>query len=153
MIFPVVFAAAVVKLSNTILPDYTPGCRCTANDIHFSQYAYPESIPKCTHRASAAEKSRVAQPYGLARSQWPDVEFDRFIPLGLGGSHDDDKLWPQPHADGSYDKDDVENSTYQQLSQGQITQREAIQMILDWTNSAYGTNYNAEQVMNRQCSG
>ncbi|KAI8911013.1 hypothetical protein EDD86DRAFT_204210 [Gorgonomyces haynaldii] len=153
MFFASVLAVAVVKRSSTILPDYTPGCLCTTSDAHFSENAYPEGIPKCTRSVSTAEKTRVAKPYGVAKSDWPNYEFDHFIPLGIGGSNDDDNLWPQPEAGGSLDKDKVENQAYQQLSKGQITQRQAVKMILDWTNNAYGTNYNVDQVMERECTG
>ncbi|KAI8911014.1 hypothetical protein EDD86DRAFT_131674 [Gorgonomyces haynaldii] len=151
MLFPTVLAAAISNFN--INPTWTPGCLCTPSDKHFDSLAYPGQVPKCTRSVSASQKAQVAKPYGVPKSDWPNYEFDHFIPLAIGGSNDQDNIWPQAEAGGSLDKDKIENAAYQQLKKGQITQKEAVQMILDWTNNAYGTDYDIDQVMTRECTG
>ncbi|KAJ3311235.1 hypothetical protein HDU76_003169 [Blyttiomyces sp. JEL0837] len=125
---------------------YTTGQLCSPSDPWYQGEAY--GISKCTRHVTRAEKDEVAAHYGTDPSEYSSVEFDHLIPLGIGGSNDASNLWPQPGPSGQSDsgsKDAVENQAYQQLSSGQISQREAVQMICDWLNQNYGTSYSADQ--------
>ncbi|KAI8911557.1 hypothetical protein EDD86DRAFT_264025 [Gorgonomyces haynaldii] len=153
MLFSTVLAAAVTKRDYTILTSYTPGCLCTASDIHFKEYAYSAKIAKCERSVSSGEKARVAKPYGVAKSEYPNYIFDHLIPLSIGGSNDDDNIWPMPIAQENGGKDVVEKKAFEQLSNGQITQRQAITMVLNYVNNLYGTSYTADRVMSRRCAG
>ncbi|KAI9330237.1 hypothetical protein DFJ73DRAFT_765450 [Zopfochytrium polystomum] len=121
---------------------FTPGKLCTPDDPSYQGEAY--GISKCTRSVSTAEKNRIAAHYGLLKSEYSLVEFDHLIPLGIGGSNDITNLWPQQGPTGQSlagEKDKVELDAYNQLSSGQISQRDAVQMICDWMNNQYGTNY------------
>lgn len=114
----------------------TPGRLCTTDDPDFLEFRYPERIPYCRRNVSQEEKARVAAAYGVPRDRWSDYEFDHLIPLAIGGSSQDDNIWPQPRgADESDGKDKLEYSLYQQLAAGAITQADAVRRMMAWFES------------------
>ncbi|KAJ3115752.1 hypothetical protein HDU96_000083 [Phlyctochytrium bullatum] len=142
-----VVAAPIERRTIPDVPDmsFSPGVLCTPDDPHYMGEFY--GIHKCKRNFSRAQKAKVAAFYGLDDSEWPDVEFDHLIPLGIGGANSIHNVWPQRGPAGeneSGDKDDVELQAYRLLSSGQISQREAVQMIFDWMNQAYGTTYSTD---------
>ncbi|KAJ3271979.1 hypothetical protein HDV01_006019 [Terramyces sp. JEL0728] len=150
------FAAAVLNQASSynIIPSYTPGCLCTTSDANYQEARYKEGIAYCKRNVGTAEKTRVANNYGVPKSTWSNYEFDHFIPLAIGGSDDDYNLWPEPlTADNSLAKDKVEAQAYRGMNDGSLTQREAVKLILDWTNQNLGQNYDLDTVMGNACSG
>ncbi|KAJ3322039.1 chitin deacetylase [Boothiomyces sp. JEL0866] len=150
------FGATISHLSSgyNVNPKLTPGCLCTKSDINFQETRYKENIPYCKRNVATAEKQRVAKNYNVPQSSWSNYEFDHFIPLAIGGSDDDYNLWPEPlTADNSLAKDKVEEQAYQGMNSGTLTQKEAVQMILDWVNKNLGQSYDLNTVMANRCSG
>ena len=109
----------------------TPGLLCTASDPDFSEYRYQEKIPYCGRNVAPDEKQKIADAYGVPKSEWYKYEFDHLIPLAAGGSNDIRNIWPQPKAEALV-KDKVELATYEGLRDGTLTQSQAVKMIWDW---------------------
>lgn len=114
-------------------PSLTPGATIpgvTAKDISNPGYA------KRTRKVTEAQKNRIYAKYGIKRVKGAGkFEVDHFIPLSLGGSNDDENLWPEPYAPrpGALEKDRVENYLYHQVRKGNITLKEAQDLIrTDW---------------------
>ncbi|KAJ3310884.1 hypothetical protein HDV04_004579 [Boothiomyces sp. JEL0838] len=146
LLISTVFCASISQKASgyNVIPKFTPGCLCTTTDVNFQE----------TRNVGTAEKQRVANNYGVPKSTWSSYEFDHFIPLAIGGSDDDFNLWPQPlTASNSLAKDKVEDQAYQAMNAGTLTQREAVQMILDWVNQNLGQSYDLDTVMGNSCSG
>ena len=79
-------------------------------------------------------KKQVAEHYGIPQSDWSKYEFDHLIPLCIGGDSHVDNLWPEPRdgQENSGEKDKLENSLYQQMKAGTITQADAVKQIYAW---------------------
>lgn len=116
-------------------PDWgiTPGRLCTTEDPDFAEYRYAERVPYCKRNVSVAKKKRVAQQYGVPWENASRYEFDHLIPVCVGGSSQEDNLWPQPRGDAEADgKDKVEAQVCAKLRAGTMTQAQAVKTVLDW---------------------
>ncbi len=109
----------------------TPGHLCTVKDADFDEHRYAEQIPHCARNVSRATRIKVSAPYGVSEAQLADYQVDHLIPLALGGSNAEENLWPVPY-DQARAKARFENSTYIELRDGNITQRQAIAKIRQW---------------------
>lgn len=110
----------------------TPGVLCSASDLNFQGFDYPEKIARCVRNVGIDIKIQVAQRYGnIPRSSWHLYEFDHLIPLCAGGSDDINNLWPQP-MDQARKKDALEINICTAMKQGKINQVQAVQKIHEW---------------------
>ena len=127
-----VSTAAVAVQPNAQL---TPGSLCTPSDPDFTGFRYAAHVAYCARNVSPAEKAGVAEAYGgIPEANWPQYEFDHLIPLNAGGSNHADNIWPQPLGE-AHEKDKVEEATYVGLTNGTLTQEQAVQMIQGWIAS------------------
>jgi len=118
-------------------PDYsiTPGQICSEDNPDFDRFDYSEQIARCKRNVNKSKKIKIADLYGgIDQSEWPNYEFDHFIPLCAGGSNDISNLWPQP-LDEANEKDVIENRVCNALRQGNMSQEEAISTIYNWFES------------------
>ena len=115
-------------------PTLTPGKLCTTTDPNFSGYRYPTHVAYCNRNVSGDEKLKVAEAYGIPKSDWSKYEFDHLIPLNAGGSDDFANIWPEPLAE-AHEKDKVELDVFDKLTAGKIDQAQAVQEIRDWFSS------------------
>lgn len=108
----------------------TPGSLCHAS----SQLRYPERIRYCSRSVSSAQKREVIARYDRElgyrvgardRSQF---KVDHYIPLCMGGSNHSDNLWPQHMSVYQY-TDKLEQVACEKMSDGHLSQREAIEYI------------------------
>jgi hypothetical protein len=115
-------------------PALTPGKLCSPTDPDFHEYRYPSHMPYCTRGVNGPEKDRVANAYGVPKSDYSLYEFDHLIPLSCGGANDDTNIWPQPIAE-AWEKDKVEDKVYWGLRNGTMTQEEGLALLKDWRPS------------------
>ncbi len=112
-------------------PKLTPGDLCTSSDPNFIEYRYPEQIAYCQRNVSSSEKLMVGKSYGIDPADFPNYEFDHYIPLAIGGSDDLKNLWPQPLSEAQQ-KDALELALFKKMSAGTITQFDAVAAIKAW---------------------
>ena len=109
----------------------TPGALCTPSDPDFTGYRYATHVAYCKRNVTYQEKLQIAQAYGVPEADWKNYEFDHLIPLNAGGTSRPENLWPQPIVE-AHEKDKIEQQTFDGLSNGTLTQDQAIKMIWDW---------------------
>lgn len=117
--------------------DQTPGEICQPKDRDFEKYDYPEQIARCKRHVTKSEKKKVADSYGgIPEDDWRNYEFDHLIPLCAGGSNAIENIWPEP-IDHAHEKDKVENQVCRGMKAGTMTQKKAIQTIMDYFSHRY----------------
>jgi len=111
-------------------PTITPGSLCEDPD----QHRYPERIPYCNRDVSSNQKWAIIDQYDedfgyqIRRTGRDNFKIDHFIPLCMGGSNENENLWPQ-HRSVYEQTDPWEQSLCVDLSNGDITQQQAIDTI------------------------
>lgn len=110
---------------------FTPGCLCTKNDPDFDGYIYKEHIAHCIRRLPTNVIKLVMSRYNINIRDKNKYEFDRLIPVSMGGSNNACNIWPQ-RLDEAYVKNELEFKIYKLLKLGDLTQRRAIMKMLAW---------------------
>lgn len=113
------------------LDNLTPGALCSQPD----ELRYPEQIPYCKRNVSTDLKQAVFDLYmknisnfHVDQSNRHQFKIDHYIPLCMGGSNEEINLWPQHESVYSV-TDEIEFELCFALSQGSITQKQAIDKI------------------------
>lgn len=111
-------------------PSLTPGSLCDRP----TSYRYKEQIPYCERDVNGFTKELIFSNYrrylGYSlSSDRADYKVDHFIPLCAGGSNNEDNLWPQ-HVSISQITDPIESTGCEKLSQGRITQKELVALVM-----------------------
>lgn len=101
------------------------GAYCATNNPDFDEYRYEEQIPHCTRNVTTEEKIKICKRDGVTDRS--DFTVDHIIPLALGGSNDESNLWCQHK---SIAVTPLEYQSYLSLSQGKMTQEEAVSKVL-----------------------
>ncbi len=115
------------------LPQFTTGSLCTPLDPNFLEYRYPEHIAYCKRNVSFETKVKIGAWYGVTPDNFKEYEFDHYIPLSIGGSDNDDNLWPQLRdANNALNKDKLEYDLFIEISNGSISQIKAEEAIKNW---------------------
>lgn len=107
----------------------THGSLCTKSDPDFSQLRYSERIPVCQRKVSQATKREIYRQYGVRTGCESAYTIDHLIPLSLGGTNHGDNLWPEAKSIKAL-RQQLEQDLYKKISQGLITQDQAIRTIL-----------------------
>lgn len=110
-------------------PSITPGSVCTRNDSDFTEYRYKEHIPYCERNVPYQQKIQIYEVYAVKKSARSNYTIDHFIPLSMGGNNDDENLWPE-HVKIKALRQNLEYETYERLLNGEINQKEAIDIIV-----------------------
>jgi hypothetical protein len=111
-------------------PDLTPGTLCDSRDPDFTEFRYKERIAYCVRNVSSRRKSQIYDLYQVVKSERSQYTVDHLIPLALGGNNADTNLWPE-HVAIKRLRQTLEFELYQKIEKGVITQKEAIQIIID----------------------
>ena len=115
---------SLVLLVYLMIPP-TQGHLCTELDPDYDGLRYKEQIPHCIRNVTTERKIAVCKRDGVMdRSEFT---VDHIIPLSLGGSNSDENLWCQHH---SLAVTHLEYKSYTMLNQDEISQSEAIEMVL-----------------------
>ncbi len=110
----------------------TPGSLCTQPDT----YRYPEKIAYCERDVDTDLKKEIFRDYiqklgySIDMSKRAQFKIDHLIPLCAGGSNNRDNLWPQ-HSTVYKQTDEMEMIACEKMAEGRVTQRKAIDMILE----------------------
>ena len=108
----------------------TPGSKCGKPDT----YRYGEKVPYCERNVKSSRKAAIFVRYdeelgfGTTSMQRMQFKIDHHIPLCMGGSNEDDNLWPQ-HSTIYELTDPAEGFLCERMSQGSLRQAQAIQII------------------------
>jgi len=115
-----------------LVPDdkITQGDMCTVTNSDFAGYRYKEQIPYCARNVTTGLKRTIYAAYGVPGTQQEQYTIDHFIPLSLGGSNKRGNLWPE-HRQVKALRPNLELELYIALRDGEITQKDAIQTILE----------------------
>lgn len=110
-------------------PRLTPGSLCETPD----RYRHPEQIPYCDRNVNSFMKElvfvtyRKDAGYNLSGDR-KNYKVDHYIPLCMGGSNNQDNLWPQ-HVSVGKITDQLEAMGCEVLAKGKITQAELIELV------------------------
>lgn len=108
----------------------TPGSLCDRPN----QKRYPEGIPYCSRRVKSELKREIMREYDaklgyqVTEMQRSAFKIDHFIPLCMGGSNNQDNLWPQ-HVSVYNITDPLEPAFCEKMAQGKLRQAEAVELI------------------------
>ena len=133
LLVPVGSAAHVDHLIPVVPnPELTTGALCSESDPDFVEYRYPEQVPWCRRNVWSRDRRAVYRAYNIPQEcqagHHPYI-IDHFIPLSLGGSNSHTNLWPEHHLVGKH-WGEFEYELFLRLSDGEITQQEAIEAII-----------------------
>ncbi len=107
----------------------TPGKLCDHPDAH----RYPEQIPYCNRNVDSQEKRGLFVKYDQLGYRTRDMnrmdfKIDHYIPLCMGGSNDEENLWPQ-HKSIYNVTDPLEPVLCQKMKDGRLLQVKAVEYI------------------------
>lgn len=111
-------------------PEVTTGDYCTTDDSDFAGYRYEEKIAYCARNVNRNLKRRVYDSYAIPDRCRSEYTVDHFIPLSMGGSNQTENLWPE-HRHIKETRQNLEQEIYLELAEGRISQREAVQVIVN----------------------
>jgi hypothetical protein len=111
-------------------PDVTTGDYCTTKDPDFYGYRYDEQIAYCKRSVSTQKKKVIYEEYAVPQKCKRNYTVDHFIPLAMGGSNAPENLWPE-HKRVKATRMTLEQELYDQLRRGEITRKEAVEIITD----------------------
>ena len=110
--------------------EMTPGSKCGKPD----SYRYSERVPYCERNVETSRKASLFVAYdrelGFTTGHMQRTQFkiDHHIPLCMGGSNENDNLWPQ-HSTVYELTDPAEGYLCEQMSSGRLRQAQAIAII------------------------
>ncbi|OGQ35123.1 MAG: hypothetical protein A3A72_03745 [Deltaproteobacteria bacterium RIFCSPLOWO2_01_FULL_38_9] len=125
------FLSTNLALSFPLIPDpnWTQGDLCTIQDPDFVTYKYQENIPYCQRNVSSDRREKIYDEYKIPSDCRHRYTIDHFIPLSIGGSNSDINLWPE-HVLVKATRRQLEQELYFALEEGEIRQKEAIEIIV-----------------------
>lgn len=109
-------------------PEVTTGDYCDEQDSHFEGYRYREKVATCYREVSKERKAKIYEMYGVPKRCRKQYTVDHFVPLSMGGSNAVENLWPE-HKDIKATRQNMEQELYNQLENGEISVRTALQRI------------------------
>lgn len=110
-------------------PKKTPGHLCTLGDDDYKERRYPEKIIYCERNVTRARRTKIYDDYGIPEKCRERYTVDHLIPLSIGGSNSDLNLWPE-HKLIKADRPTLEQDVFNELREGRISQREAVDIIV-----------------------
>ena len=118
------------KFPETPNEKLTPGDVCEKPD----SFRYPERIKYCEREVSRERKAAIFLAYDnelgfhTREMNRADFKIDHHIPLCMGGSNDDENLWPQ-HKSIYQQTDPIEPVLCELMASGKMLQAKAISII------------------------
>lgn len=106
----------------------TPGDFCDTRNHDFAGYRFKEKVAICRRDVSYELKQIVYAKYGIPKACRHEYTVDHFYPLSMGGSNSEKNLWPE-HVKVKLSRFNLEQDTFDQMSDGKLTQAQAFQII------------------------
>lgn len=131
-------------------PEVTPGSLCHSASYH----RYPENVAYCNRDVEPELKAEIFVHYdkqfGYQTRSFPRGQFkiDHLIPLCLGGSNDEENLWPQHESIFRY-TDPIEPYLCELLAAARLKQTEAVQIIQEVKQAPETTDARMAQLQSR----
>ena len=121
----------VLAFSYPLTPNkgQTPGSVCSEKHPDYDERRYPEQIPHCNRNVEFETKQAIYDWYKIPAPERKDYTIDHLIPLSIGGDNDAKNLWPE-HRAVKQTRPHLEEQLHRLVSDGRITQKEAIARIL-----------------------
>lgn len=116
-------------------PRITQGEVCTKSDPDFSYYRYQEKIPYCERNVDWHQREKIYDKYKIPSKCRGRYTIDHLIPLSIGGNNSDANLWPE-HKLVKATRPLLEQELFEAVKRGELTQKEAIDIIVSEKNSA-----------------
>lgn len=125
-------AIVATSLEFPFTPDSlkTTGSLCSPSNPDFERFRYEERIPYCGRNVDREMKNQVYDAYEVPRGCRKDYTIDHFIPLSIGGTNSFNNLWPE-HKSIKFLRQNLENDLYKQISTGEISQAEAVEIVTE----------------------
>lgn len=108
----------------------TPGSICTKESPDYEEDRYDQKIPYCYRNVSYETKQAIYDAYGIPQEERKEYTIDHLIPLSVGGSNQVTNLWPE-HKNVKATRPDFETQLYIDVSEGRMTQQEAIDAVME----------------------
>ena len=111
-------------------PKLTPGSLCEKPD----KTRYPEKIDYCDRDVETERKRMIIKMYDaklgyhVGSMNRGDFKIDHLIPLCMGGSNENDNLWPQ-HKSVYAQTDMLEQIGCEKMAKGRLRQADAIRLL------------------------
>lgn len=109
-------------------PQETYGTFCDEKNPDFVEFRYAEKIAYCVRNVSSQTKNQIYEKYQIPKECRHRYTIDHFIPLAIGGSNEENNLWPE-HKLVKATRPKLEIDLYIALRDGKIKQKEAIRII------------------------
>ena len=126
LLFCIILLFVSTKLIAYPLEPTTSGSLCTTSHRDFDGLRYAESIAHCKRNVSTRFKNEICLDYGVRNRR--DYKVDHIIPLSIGGDNSRENLWCQNKA---IDTAPFEYDVYRLIKGGDVTQAEAIKLIME----------------------
>lgn len=108
----------------------TPGELCSTIDQDFIGYRYKERVAFCERNVDHWTKTEIYNEYGVDLKYRNRYTIDHLVPLSIGGNNSVSNLWPEPKSVKRL-RQNLEFEIYRAVKNNELTQAEAIQIILD----------------------
>jgi hypothetical protein len=108
----------------------TPGSLCDRPN----QKRYPEGVPYCSRDVKSELKKEIMHEYDaklgyhVTEMQRSAFKIDHYIPLCMGGSNNQDNLWPQ-HVSVYTITDPLEPAFCGKMAAGKLRQAQAVELL------------------------
>lgn len=126
----------------------TPGTLCKKPD----EKRYPEGIPYCERAVGGSLKNDIIKTYDttfgykIGSMDRKLFKIDHYIPLCMGGSNEEENLWPQ-HESVYTLTDPIEQFACQKMSEGKLRQKDAVAYIREAKNDLTKAKAILEKIM------
>lgn len=110
--------------------NWAQGNVCNRQNSDYGGDRYKEKIPYCNRNVDGDLKSKLYDLYQIPEQCRSHYTIDHIIPLSIGGDNSPQNLWPE-HKLVKQTRPSLEEEVFEKLRDGEITQKEAIQTILN----------------------
>ncbi len=101
---------------------------CTEKSSELREIRYANKVAVCNRNVSSATRNKIYNKYQIPEGDRGNYTIDHLVPLFMGGSNEEQNLWPQHKSIGTAE---LEGLIFGRLSKGEISYQEALNEILN----------------------